>query len=447
MIPKAFQSNPSKRYKVKSVYNYDGSPDFINVDIYVSPHDFFHVNFKDLFKDYKLPHVNSDNVVDKWNSNPMQFYQNQLNFVVWCTTTGCGVSYEHFDHENKLIRNFYRFHVYYQARKLLTIMSCPAPFENYWKALENNIDMSAYKDICQQFHVSALSMWRQHQDNYSNGLGTAYYYKNGYIPVPGKNYDNSNLNIPYDSRNDYSSATKMGFGKKHYSTFTVAYLAQSDEVKKAWNGFILDQGLAEGFTDIGIERINDSIRTYVYALLGAQAQTKTGILTVGTGLDAQRQFLNIVENCINSPVDLQSSIDRYQDTLKYARSSLNFVLGENLYLIPSDMNLRIGNYIGYNNNILLADENTQSLGSNEDINADQPLPQDEPHVQDEPVPQDEPKVQDEPQVPTSTRPLQLTSDTPTTTDPPDSHEDEKIALVVGGVAIMGITYLTYKVLT
>ena len=96
----------------------------------------------------------------------MQFYQNQLNFVVWCTTTGCGVSYEHFNHENKLIRNFYRFHVYYQARTLLAIISCPAPFENYWKALENNIDMSAYKYICQQFHVSASSMWRQHKDNY-----------------------------------------------------------------------------------------------------------------------------------------------------------------------------------------------------------------------------------------------------------------------------------------
>ena len=65
------------------------------------------MNFKDLFNDYKLPHVNSDNVVDKWNSNPMQFYQNQLKFVVWCTTTECGVSYEHFNHENKLIRNFY----------------------------------------------------------------------------------------------------------------------------------------------------------------------------------------------------------------------------------------------------------------------------------------------------------------------------------------------------
>ena len=55
MIPKAFKSNPSKRYKVKSVYNYDGSPDFINVDIYVSAQDFFRVNFKDLFKVYKLP--------------------------------------------------------------------------------------------------------------------------------------------------------------------------------------------------------------------------------------------------------------------------------------------------------------------------------------------------------------------------------------------------------
>ena len=77
---------------------------------------------------------------------------------------------------------------------------------------------------------------------------------------------------------------------------------------------------SRGFTDIGIERINDSIQTHVYAVLGAQAQAKTGILTLGTGLDAKRECLNILEACINFPVDLQDSIQRYQDSLQYARS-------------------------------------------------------------------------------------------------------------------------------
>ena len=82
----------------------------------------------------------------------------------------------------------------------------------------------------------------------------------------------------------------------------------------------------------------------------------------------ERFFKNILEASIDSPVDLQHSIQRYQDSLQYARSQLHFVVGENLNLIPSDTNLRIGTYEGYNNNILIATSDL-SLGSNQDMNS------------------------------------------------------------------------------
>ena len=41
---------------------------------------------------YKLPRVKSDDVVGKWLSSPIGFWQNKVNFAVWCATTGCGVS-------------------------------------------------------------------------------------------------------------------------------------------------------------------------------------------------------------------------------------------------------------------------------------------------------------------------------------------------------------------
>ena len=62
----------------------------------------------------------------------------------------------------------------------------------------------------------------------------------------------------------------------------------------------------------------------------------------GTGSDARRNLLNILEASIDSPVDLHDSIQRHQNYLQYARSQLNFVVGEGLYLLPSEMNLRIG---------------------------------------------------------------------------------------------------------
>ena len=61
------------------------------------------------------------------------------------------------------------------------------------------------------------------------------------------------------------------------------------DISGAWTTFVLDK--SEGFTLAGVERLNDSIRTYVWAILGAQAQTRSNILKTGTGFDAQKQFL------------------------------------------------------------------------------------------------------------------------------------------------------------
>ena len=65
------------------------------------------------------------------------------------------------------------------------------------------------------------------------------------------------------------------------------------DISGAWTTFVLDKSI--GFTQAGVERLNDSIRTYVLAILGAQAQTRSDIIKTGTGFDAQRQFL---ANCL-----------------------------------------------------------------------------------------------------------------------------------------------------
>ena len=80
-------------------------------------------------------------------------------------------------------------------------------------------------------------------------------------------------------------------------------------ISGAWKTFVLDK--SEGFTQAGVERLNDSIRTYVWAILRAQAQTRSNILKTGTRFDAQKQFLADIEDAIASPVDIPS-ISRYQ---------------------------------------------------------------------------------------------------------------------------------------
>lgn len=53
--------------------------------------------------------------------------------------------------------------------------------------------------------------------------------------------------------------------------------------------------------------------------------------------------------------DLPSDIARYQDVLNYASTPLDWVLGECVYIIPSDMLLRIDTTVAYNNNLLTND--------------------------------------------------------------------------------------------
>ena len=67
-------------------------------------------------------------------------------------------------------------------------------------------------------------------------------------------------------------------------------------------------------------------------------------------------------------MDIREDIKRYQDTLSYASSKVNYSVGENIYMIPSNMNLKIKTgTVGYNNKILVSDRNF-SLGKNENVN-------------------------------------------------------------------------------
>ena len=60
---------------------------------------------------------------------------------------------------------------------------------------------------------------------------------------------------------------------------------------------------------------------------------------------------------MNRTMNIQEDIKRYQDTLSYTSSKVDYSIGENIYMLPSDMNLKIKTgTVGYNNRILVSDE-------------------------------------------------------------------------------------------
>ena len=127
---------------------------------------------------------------------------------------------------------------------------------------------------------------------------------------------------------------------------------------------------SDGFTDVGLYKISESVRAYAYLILSSQASARSGIVgNTTSALMAQSAFLNNFENVVNQRVDIREDIKHYQDTLSYPSSKVDYSMGQNIYMLPSDMNLKIrSGTIGYNNKILISDEKF-SLGKNEKVNS------------------------------------------------------------------------------
>ena len=163
---KAFSYNPNAKYQPSGVYK-TKDLDIIKQTIEVKqPSDSgssYKAKFPDVFDKNMLPYVESDALVRSWNNTPMRFWQNQLNFAVWCATTGCGVSYE--DHLSGGIPGFakamFMFHVYYQIRRIICELKAPLPTDQSWNAFDNSMDAKAYEKICAEFNVDKNADWRQ----------------------------------------------------------------------------------------------------------------------------------------------------------------------------------------------------------------------------------------------------------------------------------------------
>ena len=130
---------------------------------------------------------------------------------------------------------------------------------------------------------------------------------------------------------------------------------------------------SDGFTDVGLYRISESVRAYaylIYLILSSQASARSSIMeNTGSALTAQSALLNNFENVVNHRVNIQVDIKHYQDTLCYASSKVDYSMGKNTYMLPSDMNLKIRlGTVRYNNKILVSDGKF-SLRKNEKVNS------------------------------------------------------------------------------
>ena len=295
-------------------------------NITVSEHDghsdSFQVKFPNVFTNYPLGAVRvEDQKFKDWDHYKFTIWQSQLNFVVLCASSACGISVEHLNAKEPMIRSIYRFHVYYHIRRILKILEIPLPYENSFNQYNNPYNHEKFIRICSEYGVSNdLTKWRN-QKYFSTWQSRAWE-----IGKPGMSYINEN----------------------------------------SFSRWIIEK--SDGLTTLGLQKLSESVRDYAYLILTSQTRTRGPIIGhEARNLDAQRTFLNTFENIVNRRVNIPEDIWRFQKTLQYARSKVDYVIGEFIYMLPSDMNLRIGNIRNYNNKILVSSPSFK-IGTNVKIN-------------------------------------------------------------------------------
>ena len=284
--------------------------------------DSFQVKFPNVFTNYPLGAVRvEDQKFKDWDHYKFTIWQSQLNFAVFCASSACGVSVEHLNAKEPMIRSIYRFHVYYHIRRILKILEIPLPYENSFNQYNNPYNHEKFIGICSEYGVSNnLTKWRN-QKYFSTWQSRAW--ETG---KPGMSYINEN----------------------------------------SFSRWIIEK--SDGLTTLALQKLSESVRDYAYLILTSQTSTRGQIIGhEARNLDAQRTFLNTFENIVSRRVNIPEDIRRFQKTLQYARSKVDYAIGEFVYMLPSDMNLRIGNVRNYNNKILISSPSFK-IGTNLKIN-------------------------------------------------------------------------------
>ena len=64
-------------------------------------------------------------------------YRCQLNFALFCAASALGISWQHLNLPNLLVRSVYRCHVYFHARLIFRYLGIPLTHEDSFSKVKN----------------------------------------------------------------------------------------------------------------------------------------------------------------------------------------------------------------------------------------------------------------------------------------------------------------------
>ena len=145
-----FNHNANAKYSTKDLRGGHNSNNFSLLDLYLDEKRLSLKNhLPNIFKDHHIVTKPSPTTAgyDEWPlfialwtkcykshgkyrpelNEYFHMYQCQLNFTTFCSTSALGISWQHLNHPNLLLRSVYRFYVYFHVRLILHDLSISLP--------------------------------------------------------------------------------------------------------------------------------------------------------------------------------------------------------------------------------------------------------------------------------------------------------------------------------
>ena len=344
-FPLELTHNPNPKLEIPAVpFNSEAAYTLKDVlvqqEIYVAPSEKFKIKFRDIFTDTVITH-RSSHESRRWLAGPnFEYWPQTLNFAFFCATTGCGVSRrilfedkvrdgknDLMDSELKLppqVRSFFWFHVFFTVRRILFELggpqnSLPLPGDTAFSQTENKYDIPSFERICAKFGISPNADFRfTRGDNHGLGSVFEYFTNSGYTKTPFK----------YPSKE-----TKFEDEGGRASDGNLVPYIENTEARNQYEYFLCP--VSHGLTSAGLSRINQSIESFCYAILGSQVDVRSSIAgSQGSAIETQRQFLSMVEDAIRNP-DISKSVQRFQLAIESAKVRLDLAISPGLWFLPS----------------------------------------------------------------------------------------------------------------
>ena len=326
----------------------------VNLDIFVSPRNSFVAKMRNIFKN-SMVRFTSGAEGNAWLNAPnYKYWPQQLNFAVWCATCGCGVSLAELDVYPKIVQGFLKFHVYFTTRRVLYELGVPLPDESAFSQTNNVYNKSAFSALCNEFGVISADF--RFKKGRNHGMG------NVYVGGDSSEYE---MDIgdkkSYWPRKVYLFDDEGATARKGNRIYNIHNL----DGKKQYSWFVPKSGV--GLTRRGMGRINRSLEAFVYCVLGAQVNIRSGIFgDSGGAVEAQQEMMKLFESAVIEE-NLATSVQRYQLAVQEAKLRLDLAIAPGIWLMPSNLVINTESIVGYNNELQKASDGMQ-FGVNVGVN-------------------------------------------------------------------------------